>query len=106
MTEADRAATRLQIEAKLFAVYQALQHSLHRSVTLREEVLPRLEIAAIETQRAYEAGRYSYYELQVIQTELIATRMELLDAAVETHQRLIEIERLTGAAMPSAVQNP
>jgi hypothetical protein len=32
--------------------------------------------------------------------------MELLDAAVEAHQRLIEIERLTGAAMPSAVQNP
>tara|TARA_R110001599_G_scaffold342884_1_gene565048 strand:- start:5122 stop:6402 length:1281 start_codon:yes stop_codon:yes gene_type:complete len=106
LAEADRIATRLQIETQLFAVYQALEHSLHRSVTLGEEVLPRLEKAVSETQRAYEAGRYSYYELQVIQTELIATRTDLVDAAIDAHQRLIEIERLTGAAMPSAVQNP
>jgi len=106
LVEADRVATRLQIETQLFAVYQALEHSLHRSVTLREEVLPRLEKAVSETQRAYAAGRYSYYELQVIQTELIATRTDLVDAAIDAHQRLIEIERLTGATMPSAVQNP
>jgi cobalt-zinc-cadmium efflux system outer membrane protein len=104
--EADRVATRLQIETQLFAVYQALEHSLHRTMTLREEVLPRLEKAVSETQRAYKAGRYSYYELQVIQTELIATRTDLVDAAIDAHQRLIELERLTGAAMPSAVQNP
>ncbi len=106
LAEADRSATRLQIETQLFAVYQALEHSLHRSVTLREDVLPRLEKAALETQRAYKTGRYSYYELQMIQTELIATRTDLVDAAIDAHQRLIEIERLTGAAMPSAAQNP
>jgi len=104
--EADRAATRLQIETQLFAVHQALEHSLHRALTLREDVLPRLEKAALETQRAYTAGRYSYYELQVMQTELIATRADLVDAAIDAHQHLIELERLTGAAMPSAVQNP
>ncbi len=104
--EADSAATRLQIETQLFAVHQALEHSLHRALTLREDVLPRLEKAALETQRAYTAGRYSYYELKVMQTELIATRTDLVDAAIDAHQRLIEIERLTGAAMPSAVQNP
>lgn len=106
LAEADRIAARLQIETQLFAVYQAMEHSLHRSKTLQEEVLPRLEKAVLETQRAYKAGRYSYFELQVLQTELIATRTDLVDAAIEAHQRLIEIERLTGAAMPSAVQNP
>jgi cobalt-zinc-cadmium efflux system outer membrane protein len=106
LADADRIASRQQIETQLFAVYQALEHSLHRSVTLREEVLPRLDKAVSETQRAYKAGRYSYFELQVIQTELIATRTDLVDAAIDAHQRLIEIERLTGAAMPSAVQNP
>lgn len=104
--EADRVATRLQIETQLFDVYEALQHSLHRSKTLREEVLPRLEKAVSETQRAFVAGRYSYYELQLLQTELIATRADVLNAAIEAHQRLIEIERLTGVAMPSAVLNP
>jgi cobalt-zinc-cadmium efflux system outer membrane protein len=104
--EADRAATRLQIETQLFAVHQALEHSLHRALTLREDVLPRLEKAALETQRAYTAGRYSYYELQVMQTQLIATRADLVDAAIDAHRHLVEIERLTGAAMPSAVQNP
>tara|TARA_R110002110_G_scaffold12718_3_gene60901 strand:- start:67993 stop:69273 length:1281 start_codon:yes stop_codon:yes gene_type:complete len=104
--EADRVATRLKIETQLFAVYEALQHSLHRSETLKEAVLPGLEKAVSETQRAFIAGRYSYYELQMLQKELIATRVEVLDAAIEAHQRLIEIERLTGMAMPSEVLNP
>lgn len=106
VVEADRVATRLQIETQLFAVYEALEHSLHRSLTLRDEVLPRLERAAAETQRAYQVGRYSYRDLHMVQTELIATRTEFVDAAIDAHQRLIEIERLIGAGMPSLVQNP
>jgi cobalt-zinc-cadmium efflux system outer membrane protein len=40
MTEVDSAATRLLTETQLFAVYQRLEHSLHRTRTLREEILP------------------------------------------------------------------
>ncbi len=43
LTDASRTATRVRIETQLFALYQELQHSLHRATTLRDEILPRAE---------------------------------------------------------------
>lgn len=104
LVDAERMASRLQIEAQLFALYQALQHSLHRAETLRDDVLPRLQEATDQTRQGYEKGRYSFYELQQLQSELLATRMGLVEAAVDARRHQIEIERLTGTVMPSAVQ--
>jgi cobalt-zinc-cadmium efflux system outer membrane protein len=104
--EADRTAARLQLETQLFAFYQELQHSLHRTKTLSEEVLPRVEKALADTQRAYAAGRYGYFELQLVQSEVLSTRMALVDASIDAHKRLIEIELLTGMAITSSVKQP
>ena len=104
MVGAQRAATRLQVEAQLFAIYHELEHSLYRAKTLRDEVLPRLQEAAAQTRQGYEAGRYSYFELQQLESELLLTRTGLVEAAIDARRLLIEIERLTGAVMPSAVQ--
>lgn len=106
MADAHQAATRLQIETQLFAVYQRLQHSLHRTRTLREEILPRMEKALADTQKAYASGRYDYFELKLLQAEVLNTRTDLVEASIDAHTHLIEIERLTGAAMPSSVINP
>ena len=94
------------IEAQLFALYQALQHSLHRAEALQKEILPRLEEAAVQTRQGYETGRYSFYELQQLQSELLLTRRDLVEAAVDARRHQVEIERLTGTVMPSAVQQP
>ena len=104
MVDAQRAATRLQVEAQLFAIYHELQHSLYRAKTLRDEVLPRLQEAAAQTRQGYEAGRYSYFELQQLESELLSTRAGLVEAAIDARRLLFEIERLTGAVMPSAAQ--
>jgi cobalt-zinc-cadmium efflux system outer membrane protein len=102
--EAKQVATRLQLETQLFAFYQELQHSLHRTKTLREQVLPRVEKALADTQRAYTAGRYGYFELQLVQSEVLSTRAALVEASIDTHKRLIEIERLTGTVITSSVE--
>ena len=104
LVDAERAASRLQIETQLFALYQALQHSLHQTETLRDEVIPRLQEAAEQTRVGYERGRYSFYELQQLQSELLLTRMSLAQAAIDARRHQTEIERLTGAAMPSSIQ--
>tara|TARA_R110000782_G_scaffold96038_1_gene180297 strand:+ start:749 stop:1990 length:1242 start_codon:yes stop_codon:yes gene_type:complete len=106
MTDADRAATRVQIETQLFALYQELEHSLHRVTALREEILPRIERALNETERAYAAGRYGYFELRVVQAELLDTRTALVESSIDAHRHLIEIERLTGTTAASAVSYP
>jgi len=106
MTDANRLATRVQIETQLFALYQELQHSLHRVVTLRDEILPRIEEALEDTERAYAAGRYGYFELRVVQAELLDTRTALVESSIDAHRYVIEIERLTGTAVKSAVTHP
>lgn len=104
MADANQAATRLQIETQMFAVYQALQHSLHRTKALREEIIPRLEQALADTRRAYALGRYDYSVLQLLQAEVLDARTTLVEARIEAHAHLIEIERLTGTAIPTLVE--
>jgi cobalt-zinc-cadmium efflux system outer membrane protein len=106
MTDAGRTATRIQIETQLFALYQKLQRSLHRATVLREKVLPRVEQALADTHSAYAAGRYSYFELQLVQIEVLDARGALVEASIDAHKRLIEIERLTGTTLSSSVAQP
>ena len=106
MADAERTATRVQIETQLFALYQELQHSLHRAATLRDEILPRVERALADTERAYAAGRYGYFELRVVQADVLTARTALLEASIDAHRNLTEIERLTGTTLPSAATPP
>jgi len=106
MTDADQTATRVQIETQLFALYQELQHSLHRATTIREEILPLIEQALKDTERAYAAGRYGYFELRVVQAELLDTRTALVESSIDAHRHVIEIERLTGTTATSSVAHP
>ena len=78
----------------------------HHFKLLREQVLPRVEKALADTQHAYTTGRYGYFELQLVQGEVLTTRMALVVAAIDAHKRLIEIERLTGTVVTSSVKHP
>lgn len=106
MTDAGRTAARVQTETQLFALYQELQHSLHQTAVFRDKVLPRVEQALADTQTAYATGRYGYFELQLVQTEVLDTRSALVEASIDAHKRLIEIERLTGTTVLSSVAQP
>ena len=98
-TDADQAAVRLQIQTQLYALYQELEHSLHRAEVLRQEILPRVEKALLDTQRAYDAGRYDYFELRVVQAEMLNGRTALVEASIDAHRNVLEIERLTGTTL-------
>jgi len=95
-TVAETAAARVEIETTLYVFYAALQHSLHRANTLRNDVLPQIELALTETKSAYERGQYSYFDWRAVQAELISAQDALIDASVDAHRNVIEIERLTG----------
>lgn len=105
-SNADEAALRVQLETRLFARYQELQHDLHRAETLRADVLPNVEEALADTERAYAVGRYGYLELRQVQTDLLTTRREILETAARAHYNAIEIERLTGTTLASPENQP
>ncbi|HEY5755659.1 MAG TPA: TolC family protein [Steroidobacter sp.] len=97
--DAKREALRSQLDAELFALYQELRHAYTETQTLRDEVLPRMEMAVEQSRYAYERGRYSYIEWVAAQRELLEQRRALVQSAANAHRFRIEIERLTGAAL-------
>ncbi len=105
-TTAEATAARIRIETALFVLYQELRHHTQTAERLREDVIPRLESALADTRRAYELGRYSYFEWTVVQEELLEATNDLLEASIGAHSIVIEIERLTGVpfALPAAAQ--
>lgn len=106
LADADQAVTRVRIETQLFALHQEVEHSIHRLTTLRDEILPQLEHAVAETQRAYDAGRYAYSELQIVQTGLLDVRADIVEATIDANRQIIEIERLTGITVIPAPTLP
>jgi len=100
-SDADRAVTRIQLETRLFALYEELKHSLHIATTLHDEILPRVDRGLLETQRAYEQGRYSYVELRIAQNDALRARTDVTAALIDAHRNVLEIEALTGTALTS-----
>ncbi len=107
--EADLASLEIERESRDVALYSTLTdaHGRYRVAQLdvqrtRDDVLPRLVRAEQAAERAYRAGAISYLEWAQLQSETTATRRQQLDAALEAHLALIELQRLTGQALVAA----
>ena len=97
-------AVEVRLSAQLFVIYQELQHSLHRATILEQTVIPLIEKASDDSRRAYQRGRYSYFEWQTAQSDLLQAKQELLAAMIDAHLRVIEIERITGVDFTRSVK--
>jgi len=95
-TRADAEAERVRVHATMFELYEEMQHAMHRAEVLRDEVIPRFEEALGESRRGYEKGRYPYTELRLVQHDLLAARLSLLEASTAAHRFVVSLERLTG----------
>jgi cobalt-zinc-cadmium efflux system outer membrane protein len=102
-TSAERMAAEVRIETTLFALHQELNHYLQTARRLREDIVPQLEQALVDTRRAYELGRYGYLELRAVQGEVLEAQQALIESSIGAHGIGIEIERLTGVALSPAV---
>lgn len=98
-SEAETEAARVSMRAELFVLYQEFQHNVHLVRRFGADVVPRFERALADTRRAFELGRADYLEMRAVQTELLGANNELLEAYVDAHGLVIEIERLTGVRL-------
>ncbi|MCB1567700.1 MAG: TolC family protein, partial [Xanthomonadales bacterium] len=117
LAEAELAELALEREAAELSLYATLVEAHGRQRTaaqdvrrLGEDVLPRLAKAEAAAERAYRAGALSHLEWAQLQSERVAAQRQQLEAALEAHAALIEIQRLTGqpflaASKPATVEN-
>jgi cobalt-zinc-cadmium efflux system outer membrane protein len=102
-TSAEAEAARVEIETRLYVLYQELNHDIEVSGRLDRDIIPRIETALEGTQRLYDAGGYSYLELALVRSQLLEAREERLDVTADAHRLVIEIERLTGVPVAKSL---
>lgn len=90
-----RESAALQLEAVAVDAWSQIESGKGLADRLRSDVLPKLERAAAQSERAYRAGALGYLEWAAVQNEITTTRLALLEARVAAQRALIELERLT-----------
>lgn len=101
MVDYRKQARLLELRAQLYGAWQSYRQGSTAAVKLRDEVLPTLQRALVETQDAYERGRYSYRDWVDAQRDLLDARIAMIDAASSALLNLALIEQLTGTAVVS-----
>lgn len=92
------------MRAQLQALHLQLTQAVLEVNTLRDTVLPQLNTALEQTRAAYLGGRYTYLELISAQAEYLDAELAMINAAADSHLLRTEIERLSGAALDSALR--
>ncbi|MBL8268069.1 TolC family protein [Steroidobacter sp.] len=95
--DADRESRLLELQAKLFELYQEITHAGTEARALHTNIRPQAESMLTTTERGYRAGRFSLLELADAQTQLLEVERQAIVAAAQFHTLLIEIQRVTGA---------
>lgn len=97
--QSEASALRIKNEMNLYLFFQDLQRNVERHNQLKVKVIPKLEEALKETNKAYQLGKFSLLELLIVQNDLLNAQLSLLDSSLAAHQNKVEIERLTGARL-------
>ncbi|RBP52680.1 TolC family protein [Arenicella xantha] len=98
-------AAMLSLHTQLFHTYSNRQQAILTVKALQSSIIPSLEQALRETQRAYQHGRYSYLDYLTARQELISARRTLIDAASAVLRYGADIEQLTATPLSEVRTN-
>lgn len=101
---AEAHAEQIKLSATLYGLYESYKHNVHLSNALEAMIIPRLEKALRETRKAYTVGRYEYREWSSMQQQVLTARLELISTRLAAHSNAVELERLTGQSISTAIE--
>jgi len=91
-----RAAVEVGVRTALEVVIQELTASYQEVVSLREQLLPKAEQSYRSVRQGYLRGLFRYLDVLDAQRSLFGLRSRELNALLDYHNAVAEIERLTG----------
>lgn len=90
-----REAALLKLHTQLYGAVTNRQQAVIAARTLGQDVVPTMNQALQQVERAYRRGRYSYLEWAAAREDLIAARRAQIEAAAAVLRYGAEIEQLT-----------
>jgi len=97
--ETESVALAHKLHTQLYVLIEQLKHSHHVIYAVTNNIIPILEQAFNEAEKAYNIGMYSYTDWMNTQQALLNAQSELIAAYQNAHLNKIEIERLTGSSL-------
>jgi cobalt-zinc-cadmium efflux system outer membrane protein len=92
----ERRAAQVQVLSQLAVAYHALDVAYVETQALETQILPKAIEAFEATREGYLEGKFGLLEVLEAERTLFDSQSRLLDSRTAYHQRVIEIERLTG----------
>jgi len=92
---AERDVMLLDLHTQLFRAFHNRKQAIVAVKALRTAITPALEQALVETQAAYQRGRYGYLDYVSARQELLSARRTQIEAAAAALTYGAEIEQLT-----------
>jgi outer membrane protein, heavy metal efflux system len=92
-----------RVSGELSDAYQTVARAANEVQILDEAVLPGAQKTIVELQQGYQAGRYSYVELNDARRTLTAARLQRLQALADYHKAVADIEALTNRPFRTAL---
>lgn len=89
-------ATRLELQAQLYAAREALETSRQQASQLSTQVLPTAQAAYEAASKGFALGKFSYLDVLDAQRSWFDMRNQYLDQLLATHRAAADIDRLLG----------
>src|SRR5919201_3003463 len=91
----EKRSTVARLSTELTDAYQTVARTADEIRVLRDSVLPGAEKSVAAMQAGYQAGRFSYLDINEARQTLAAARLQYLQALGDYHKAVAEIEALT-----------
>lgn len=99
-------ALRNKIQTNLTTQYERLSAARQASLSLQNDILPNAQSAFDAANRGFSLGKFNFLDVLDAQRTLYQAKSQYINALLEAHQAIAEIERTLGAVVEHQVTKP
>lgn len=99
-------ALKNQLSTNLLSEYERLNSARQASEFLRMEILPGAQSAFDSANKGFSAGKFNFLDVLDAQRTLFQSKSQYIQALLEAHQAVAEIERILGDVFNHQVTKP
>lgn len=99
-------ALRNRIHTNLLTQYERLNAARQATLSLQNDILPNAQSAFDAANRGFSLGKFNFLDVLDAQRTLYQTKSQYINALLEAHQSIAEIERTLGEVVDHQVTKP
>lgn len=104
--EDELVALRTKIQTNLLSQYERLNAARQASLALQNDILPNAQSAFDAANRGFSLGKFNFLDVLDAQRTLYQVKSQYINALLEAHQSVAEIERTVGGVIEHQINKP